>query len=133
MAYKSIQDLDLKDKCVFIRVDFNVPLDETGKKISSDTRIRAALPTINLALEKGAKVGLVPRIALEHGERALVLLPDPGDGFLALDLFQKHVRVGIERRHGLLLRTTRHGGHRHQTHCKPAHSGLPRPSTPGAG
>lgn len=62
MAYKSIRDLDLKGKRVFMRVDFNVPLDETGKKISSDTRIRAALPTIQLALEKGAAVILASHL-----------------------------------------------------------------------
>lgn len=62
MPYKTIRDLDLKGKRVFLRVDFNVPLDETGKKISSDTRIRAALPTIQLALEKGAAVILASHL-----------------------------------------------------------------------
>jgi len=50
----SIRDLDLKGKRVFVRVDFNVPIK--AGKITDDTRIRAALPTITLALEKGATV-----------------------------------------------------------------------------
>jgi len=50
----SIDSLDLKDKRVLIRVDFNVPQDDSGK-ITNDQRIVAALPTIKYALEKGAK------------------------------------------------------------------------------
>lgn len=50
-----IKDLDLKGKRTFIRVDFNVPFDENDN-ITDNTRIRAALPTINMAIEKGAKV-----------------------------------------------------------------------------
>jgi phosphoglycerate kinase len=68
MAYKSIRDLNLKGKRVFIRVDFNVPLDETGQKITSDTRIRAALPTIQLALEKGAAVILASHLGRPKGK-----------------------------------------------------------------
>lgn len=51
----SITDLDLKGKRVLIRVDFNVPLDKEGK-ITNPARIVAALPTIQYALENGAKV-----------------------------------------------------------------------------
>ncbi len=53
---RTIEELDLKDKKVFLRVDFNVPM-ENGK-ITDDNRIRAAIPTIKYALEKGAKLVL---------------------------------------------------------------------------
>lgn len=61
---KTLRDFDLKDKRVFIRVDFNVPLDESGQSpvINDDTRIRAALPTIQYALEHGAKVVLASHL-----------------------------------------------------------------------
>lgn len=58
MAKKSVGDLteaDLEGKRVFVRADLNVPLDE-NQNITDDTRIRAAIPTIQYLISKGAKV-----------------------------------------------------------------------------
>ena len=55
MAFIRLSDLDLKNKRVFIRADLNVPQDDAGY-ISDDTRIRASLPAIQFALDKGAAV-----------------------------------------------------------------------------
>ncbi|MBL7198445.1 MAG: phosphoglycerate kinase [Candidatus Omnitrophica bacterium] len=54
MDKKSIRDIDLKDKTVIMRADFNVPLDE-NLNITDDVRIKAALPTIKFVLEKGIR------------------------------------------------------------------------------
>ena len=56
MAKQSIKDIDVKGKRVLIRVDFNVPRNKATGEITNDTRIQAALPTLNYLLEQEAKV-----------------------------------------------------------------------------
>src|SRR5690348_9546226 len=62
----SIRDLDLKGKRVFIRVDFNVPLD--GSRVTDDTRIRETLPTIEFARKRGAKLVLASHLGRPKGK-----------------------------------------------------------------
>ena len=63
----SIRDLDLAGKRVFIRVDFNVPLD--GAKVTDETRIRETLPTLRLAIERGARLVLASHLGRPKGKR----------------------------------------------------------------
>ena len=69
MAKLSIKDLDLKDKTLFMRVDFNVPLAPGGKEITSDKRILASLPSIQYALEHCAAVVLASHLGRPKGKR----------------------------------------------------------------
>jgi phosphoglycerate kinase len=68
MAKLSIRDLDLKNKRLFIRVDFNVPLAPGGQEITSDKRIKASLPTIKYALEQGAGLVLASHLGRPKGK-----------------------------------------------------------------
>lgn len=77
MSKLSIRDLDLRDKTVFMRVDFNVPLAPGTQEITSDKRIKASLPTIEYALDRGAAVILASHLGRPKGKRVpeLSLLP----------------------------------------------------------
>lgn len=63
---KSIEDFELEDKRLFLRLDLNVPLSKNGE-ITDDTRIRAALPTIRFAIDKGAKLILSSHLGRPKG------------------------------------------------------------------
>ena len=67
MSHYSVRDLDLSGKRVFIRVDFNVPLAPGGQEIASDKRIRASLPTIQYALDRGASLVLASHLGRPKG------------------------------------------------------------------
>ncbi len=70
MNKKGLKDIAVQGKRVFVRVDFNVPMDDHGN-ITNDTRIRAALPTIHYLIDEGAKIILASHLGRPKGK------PDP--------------------------------------------------------
>lgn len=68
MAIKSIKDLAIREKRVFIRTDFNVPMDKQGN-ITDTTRIEAAIPTIRYAVEHSARVIVASHFGRPDGQR----------------------------------------------------------------
>ena len=71
-----VEDIDVAGKRVFLRVDFNVPLDDQGH-IIDDARIRAALPTINYLLDEGAQVVIGSHLGPAQGKGSKRKAPSP--------------------------------------------------------
>ena len=80
---RSIEQLDLPHKRVFIRVDFNVPLDKKTGEVKDDARIRAALPTIQYAIKKGARVILASHLGRPDGKLVPELSLEPAGAVLS--------------------------------------------------
>ena len=106
MSFRSLDDLQLTGKRVFVRVDFNVPLDEQ-RNVTDDTRIREALPTLRRVLQMGGKLivashlgrpkGPDSRLSLEPAARVLSdLLGKPYEVLLADDCVGDGVRKMVK-------------------------------------
>ena len=91
MSFKSIDQLDMAGKRVFLRVDFNVPVDKGGA-VTDDTRIRAVLPTLKYALSKKPRILLASHLGRPKGK------PDPQFSLAPVarklgELLKKEVRL----------------------------------------
>ena len=79
---KNLRDLQLKDKRVLVRVDFNVPMNEAGE-ITDDLRIRRVLPTLEYLMDQGAKIILCTHMGRPKGKRAMEFSLAPVAAYLS--------------------------------------------------
>ncbi|MBS4190370.1 phosphoglycerate kinase [Bacillus sp. FJAT-49705] len=93
MNKKSVKDVELKGKRVFCRVDFNVPMEDG--KVTDETRIRAAIPTITYLMDQGAKVILASHLGRPKGKVVEELRLTPVAGRLS-ELLGKDVKKADE-------------------------------------
>ncbi|MDF2564472.1 MAG: pgk, partial [Massilibacillus sp.] len=94
MNKKSIKDINVKGKKVFVRVDYNVPMDEQ-LNITNDTRIRATLPTLNYLLEQNAALVIACHLGRPKGERVAKFSVEPVAKRLA-ELIGKEVKFASD-------------------------------------
>src|SRR5438093_8809633 len=92
MAKLSVKDLDVRGKRVLVRVDYNVPMEEKDGRmvINDDTRIKETLPTLELLIDKGARIVLASHLGRPNGKRDPSMSLRPVAARLA-DLIQRPV------------------------------------------
>ena len=99
---KYLDQIEMKDKKVFLRVDFNVPMDKSGN-VTDDTRVRAHLSTINYALKKGAKLIIASHLGRPKGKKVEEMSLQPVVKILSgllqrqVDFFDDCVGENIEK------------------------------------
>src|SRR5512141_1640793 len=110
MAKQTIRDVEWNGKRALVRVDFNVPLDKG--RVTDDTRIRAALPTVQALLDRGARVVLLSHLGRPKGK------PEPK---YSLEPVARHLSGLMPAQHIRFVETTDTDEAMKETHDPDAH------------